>query len=269
MPTIKLYQVDAFSDSVFKGNPAAVCILDEWLEDELMQNIAAENNLAETAFAVRVEDDYELRWFTPAVEVELCGHATLATAHVLFNYYAHPSDKINFRSRRSGVLVVEKHNDGLTLDFPADTLAQVSTPEELTAALGEKPTETYRGKTDYLLIYSSPQQILNLTPDMRSLANIEARGVIVSAPGQEVDFVSRFFGPRVGVDEDPVTGSAHTTLTPYWSQRLGKQVLTAKQLSKRGGDLTVSLLENRVLITGKAVTYLTGEIEVGPDKRTT
>lgn len=263
MPTIKLYQVDAFTDRVFRGNPAAVCVLDGWLEDELLQNIAAENNLAETAFVVSIEADYELRWFTPTVEVDLCGHATLAAAHVLFNYYDHPTDKINFRSRRSGLLVVERHSDGLTLDFPVDTLVQVSTPEELTAALGAKPTETYRGKTDYLLIYSSPQEIMNLAPDMRKLAAVEARGVIVSAPGQEVDFVSRFFGPRVGVDEDPVTGSAHTTLTPYWTQRLGKQVLTAKQLSKRGGDLTVSCLDDRVLITGKAVTYLEGEIEVG------
>ncbi|QCR21049.1 PhzF family phenazine biosynthesis protein [Pontibacter sp. SGAir0037] len=262
MPKIKLYQIDAFTSQVFGGNPAAVCVLDEWLPDELMQNIAAENNLAETAFVVRKDADFELRWFTPTVEVDLCGHATLAAAYVLFKFYEYPGTKINFYSLRSGLLTVDLDNEELTLDFPADTLQMVPTPEELVAAVGVKPTETYKGKTDYLLVYTSQKEIEEMVPDMRKLAGIAARGIIVSSPGNTVDFVSRFFAPQVGVDEDPVTGSAHTTLTPYWSERLGKAVLTAKQVSRRQGDLTVAYLGDRVRITGRAVAYLQGEIEV-------
>lgn len=263
MAKIKLYQVDAFTDKVFGGNPAAVCVLDNWLDASIMQQIAAENNLAETAFVVKDGNGgYGLRWFTPTVEVDLCGHATLASAHVLFNYYAHPSAIIDFHSPRSGLLTVKNESGALTLNFPSDVVNGVAPPQELLNAFATPPLETYKGKTDYLLIFSSPEEIEALHPDMRELAAVEARGVIVSAPGEEVDFVSRFFAPQVGVDEDPVTGSAHTTLTPYWSRRLGKSVLTAKQLSKRKGDLTVKYLGERVEITGKAVTYLTGEIEV-------
>lgn len=262
MPKIKLYQIDAFTDKVFSGNPAAVCVLDQWLEDEKMQNIAAENNLAETAFLVKRENDYEIRWFTPTVEVDLCGHATLASAYVLFNFYNYTSPILNLYSHRSGLLTVKKENDEFTLNFPTDTIEQVETPQVLIEALGSTPRTTYKGKTDYLLVFNSQQDIETMIPDLRLLATVKARGIIVSAPGDEADFVSRFFGPQVGVDEDPVTGSAHTTLIPYWSERLNKKRLTAKQLSKRQGDLKCELLGDRVNITGKAVAYLTGEINV-------
>jgi PhzF family phenazine biosynthesis protein len=262
MSKIKLYQIDAFTDKVFHGNPAAVCVLNEWLEEEKMQQIAAENNLAETAFVVPSGSDYEIRWFTPAVEVDLCGHATLAAAYVLFHFYNHPSGRINFQSRRSGLLTVDKNEDALTLDFPVDELEQVATPEALVTAFGKAPLETYKGKTDYMLIYPSQADIEAFKPDIALVATVQARGIIVAAPGDEVDFVSRFFCPQVGINEDPVTGSAHTTLTPYWSKRLDKKTLQAKQLSARRGDLTCEFLGERVKITGKAVTYLIGEIEV-------
>jgi PhzF family phenazine biosynthesis protein len=262
MTKIKLYQIDAFTDKVFHGNPAAVCVLQEWLEEEKMQQIAGENNLAETAFVVPRGSDYEIRWFTPAVEVDLCGHATLAAAYVLFHFYGHQSDRINFHSRRSGLLTVDKNGEALTMDFPADELEQAATPEALVTAFGKPPLETYKGKTDYLLIYSSQAIIEAFKPDISLVARVQARGIIVSAPGDEVDFVSRFFCPQVGITEDPVTGSAHTTLTPYWSKRLDKKTLQAKQLSARQGDLTCEYLGERVKITGKAVTYLTGEIKV-------
>ncbi len=259
---IKLYQVDAFTDRVFHGNPAAVCILEEWLDDQLMQNIAAENNLSETAFAVKLEKDYEIRWFTPAIEVDLCGHATLATAHVLFENLYFPGEKIIFHSRNSGELAVLKEGDFLTLDFPADTIEKVDAPQQVIAAIGMTPIETYRGKTDYLLIYASQGDIEKISPDFGQLSDADVRGVIVSAPGKETDLVSRFFAPGSGINEDPVTGSAHTTLAPYWCERLGKKALTARQLSKRQGELFCKLQENRVRITGKAVTYLVGGIEI-------
>lgn len=262
MNKIKLFQIDAFTEKVFGGNPAAVCVLDSWLEGEKMQQIAAENNLAETAFVVRAGEAYELRWFTPTVEVDLCGHATLAAAYVLFRYYNHPSDCVSFHSLHSGVLTVIRQEDELTLDFPADELVEAETPEALITAFGKAPLETYKGKTDYLLIYPSREDVAAFDPDINLINSVSARGIIVSAPGRQVDFVSRFFCPQVGINEDPVTGSAHTTLTPFWSERLGKKVLTAKQLSARRGDLKCEFLGSRVKITGKAVTYLTGEIEV-------
>ena len=262
MAKIKLYQIDAFTDKVFGGNPAAVCVLDAWLSDEMMQKIGAENNLAETAFVVKFGEDYEIRWFTPTVEVDLCGHATLAAAYVLFRYYSHPSETINLHSRHSGLLRVQRRGDTLTLDFPTDVYKGAETPEALVQAFGKAPQETYKGKTDYLLIFETEEDVAGFNPDTALVNSVEARGVIVSAPGRNVDFVSRFFCPQVGIVEDPVTGSAHTTLTPYWSNRLGKQVMSAKQLSKRQGDLTCEYLGDRVKITGKAVTYLTGEIEL-------
>ncbi len=257
-----LYQIDAFTDTVFKGNPAAVCILENWPSEELMQNIAAENNLSETAFVVKNEDKFEIRWFTPTLEVALCGHATLASAHVLFLYYHHPGSQLHFFSKHSGDLFVSKKDDMLTLDFPIDPIAKVDPPEELLAAFKKKPIEVYQGKTDYLLIFESQKDIKGCKPDMEMLKKSNARGVIVSAPGKKADFVSRFFAPGSGVDEDPVTGSAHTTLTPYWSEKLDKTRMKARQLSKRGGKLTCELNEDRVLISGRAVTYLKGEIEV-------
>ncbi|MEJ8757334.1 PhzF family phenazine biosynthesis protein [Pontibacter sp. H259] len=262
MAKIKLYQIDAFTDKVFGGNPAAVCVLDNWLDDDLMQRIGSENNLAETAFVAKAGDGYEIRWFTPTVEVDLCGHATLAAAYVLFNYYNHPTDVINLHSHRSGLLRVQRRADTLTLDFPTDVYEVTDTPEVLIKAFGKTPHETYKGKTDYLLIFDSQEDVAGFNPDTNLVNSVEARGVIVSAPGNGVDFVSRFFCPQVGIVEDPVTGSAHTTLTPYWSKKLGKQVMTAKQLSARQGDLTCEYLGARVKIAGKAVTYLTGEIEV-------
>lgn len=259
---LPLYQVDAFTDQTFKGNPAAVCILDEWIDEGLMQKIAAENNLSETAFVVKNGEVYEIRWFTPRIEVALCGHATLATAHVLFLYYHHPGSKLHFYSPHSGDLYVKKKDDLLTLNFPADRITKVDMPEELAGAFGKKPVEAYKGKTDYLLVFESQKDIQGCRPDMELLKKSRARGIMVTAPGKKADFVSRFFAPCAGVDEDPVTGSAHTTLTPYWSQRLNKKRMKARQLSERGGKLICELRDDRVLISGKAVTYLQGEIEV-------
>ncbi|TPE41063.1 PhzF family phenazine biosynthesis protein [Pontibacter mangrovi] len=259
---IQLYQVDAFTDKVFGGNPAAVCLLENWLDNDVLQKIAAENNLAETAFVVPKGEAYEITWFTPTVEVDLCGHATLAAAYVLFTYSGHASELIRFHSRRSGILTVEKNGEALTMDFPADELTFAETPDALVTALGKAPLEAYKGKTDYLLLYASQAEVEGFQPDIALLNTVPARGVIVSAPGDTVDFVSRFFCPQVGIPEDPVTGSAHTTLTPYWSKRLGKKVLQARQLSKRQGALQCEFLGDRVKITGKAVTYLKGEIEV-------
>lgn len=256
----ELYQVDAFSSELFKGNPAAVCILDAWLPEVLMQAIAAENNLAETAFAVPVTGGYEIRWFTPELEVALCGHATLATAHVLFDTREDHSDHLRFFSRERGVLTVSRAGENLVLDFPADPPKAVPMPEGLAEAIGAEPLECLQGTTDYLLIYPSQEAIDALLPDHTCLGKIPARGVIVSAPGVEVDFVSRFFAPQSGVPEDPVTGSAHTVLTPYWAARLGKLELTAQQRSPRGGFLHCELRGNRVHIAGKAVTYMKAEI---------
>ena len=257
----KIFQVDAFASELFTGNPAAVCVLNTWPEDDLMQNIAMENNLAETAFVVKREKDYHIRWFIPELEVDLCGHATLASAWVLFHEYGHDSDLILFHSDRSGLLRVKKEKNGeLTLDFPVDTLEEVEPVQEIIEAMGKCPLKFYKGKTDFLLIYPSERDITELNPNFFLLNQVDARGIIVSASGEEVDFVSRFFAPRCGVPEDPVTGSAHTTLTPYWAKALGKRDLTARQLSKRGGNLKCRLMEDRVFISGKAVPYLKGEI---------
>jgi PhzF family phenazine biosynthesis protein len=261
MKTQKIYQIDAFAEALFTGNPAAVCILETWLEEDVMQKIAMENNLAETAFAVKEGDYYHIRWFTPELEVDLCGHATLATAFVLFHYYQHPSEKIQFHSGRSGALSVSQNKEGeLTLDFPADPLEEVVPMEEIIAALGLTPSAAYKGKTDYLLVYENEAEIKGMQPNFYLLDKVEARGVIVTAPGNTSDFVSRFFAPRCGIPEDPVTGSAHTTLTPYWAKRLGKSTLLARQLSTRGGSLRCQMKGDRVLISGKAVPYLIGEI---------
>ncbi|MDO9261574.1 MAG: PhzF family phenazine biosynthesis protein, partial [Flavobacteriaceae bacterium] len=253
---IKLYQIDAFTNQVFGGNPAAVCILNEWISETFMQQIAAENNLAETAFAVKNDNFYEIRWFTPKVEVNLCGHATLATAHVLFKYYEFDRNQLNFYSYLSGILSVSKDNELLTLDFPTDIISKIETPAVLIESLGKKPIETWKGKTDFMLIYENQETIGSLKPNFQLLESVGGRGVIVTSKGKEVDFVSRFFGPQVGINEDPVTGSAHTTLIPYWSKVLGKTSLTAIQLSARKGHLFCEYLTDRVKISGNAVTYL-------------
>jgi len=256
-----MYQVDAFTDKLFGGNPAAVCILDNWLDEQLMQSIAAENNLAETAFIVKTEQGYDIRWFTPTVEVDLCGHATLASAHVVFNYLG-GQNEIAFHSGRSGALKVTRSGDMLTLDFPADEMKAIETPFDLAKGLGMQPLETFRGKTDLMAVLETEEQVTGLEPHFGILASLECRGVIVTARGDNSDFVSRFFAPQSGIDEDPVTGSAHTSLTPYWSEKLGKKELTAVQLSKRRGYLTCKNAGSRVEISGNAVTYLTGQIEV-------
>lgn len=258
---LTLYQVDAFTDKLFHGNPAGVCILKTWPEVEVMQQIATENNLPETAFIVRKKHEVEIRWFTPTVEVDLCGHATLASAHILFKHYTPEINKIDFYSPRSGFLEVERRKEWLTLNFPKDTYTKIEVPNVLVNAFQKTPIEAFRGKSDFLLIYGSQRDIEEMNPDLGMIASIGGRGVIVSAPGKTVDFVSRFFAPQSGINEDPVTGSAHTTLTPYWSQKTGKYKLTALQLSKRGGELICEMAGLRVLISGKAVTYMTGEIE--------
>ncbi len=259
----RIYQIDAFASDLFKGNPAAVCVMDEWFPEATMQNIAQENNLAETAFTVFENGQYTLRWFTPETEVDLCGHATLATAYVLFNYYNHKENTIGFFSPRSGELVVTKEeNDRITLNFPADDVNIVEAHNDINEAMGKTPLKTFKGKTDYLLVYASQDDIESLNPNFFLLNQIDCRGVIVTAPGKTVDFVSRFFAPACGVPEDPVTGSAHTTLTPYWSKTLKKDKLVAKQLSKRGGEVLCEFLGERVKLSGHAVPYLIGEIEI-------
>ncbi|MDT0606131.1 PhzF family phenazine biosynthesis protein [Croceitalea rosinachiae] len=260
---LKIYQIDAFSDHVFGGNPAAVCLLDEWLATDLMQKIAEENNLAETAFIVQKNSTFELRWFTPETEVDLCGHATLASAYVIYNYHGYTENTIRFYSPRSGELLVTQSTSGLmTMDFPTDELVALQGNTEINKAIGLTPRRTLKGKTDYLLIYNSQEEIEEITPNFHLLDQLDCRGVIVSAPGKRVDFVSRFFSPQCGIPEDPVTGSAHTTMIPYWSKVLDKTKMTAKQLSKRGGDLQCEYLGERVKISGKAVPYLIGEISI-------
>jgi PhzF family phenazine biosynthesis protein len=257
-----LYQVDAFASEVFKGNPAAVCICDQWPDNKLMQQVANENNLSETAFAVPVQDWYEIRWFTPEMEVELCGHATLATAHVLFNHLDHPGELIRFDSVHSGTLNVKKRGEMLTLDFPADSMEEMVVPELIVTALQTPPLKAFRCKTDFMFVYASQSEIEQMDPDFGLLAQVGGRGVMVTALGNDVDFVSRFFAPQTGINEDPVTGSAHTALTPYWSRMLGKKELTARQLSARGGELMCEEKGDRVHISGHAITYMIGEINL-------
>lgn len=257
---LKIYQIDAFAETIFSGNPAAVCPLEKWLPDETLQKIAMENNLAETAYYVKKGTTYEIRWFTPAVEVDLCGHATLATASVLYNYEDHSGNEIEFYSPRSGTLMVRKQGDLLTLNFPSDTLEKLTLSDELTKGFNYQPVEAFKGKTDYMLVFKNEEQIRQLKPNLSEIAKWSARGVIATAKGDISDFVSRFFAPQSGIDEDPVTGSAHTTLIPYWSDQLKKKELTAVQLSARKGNLQCNYLNDRVEISGKAKTYLIGEI---------
>ncbi|MEQ8705186.1 MAG: PhzF family phenazine biosynthesis protein [Phaeodactylibacter sp.] len=260
-PTIiPIYQVDAFTGERFKGNPAAVCPLKKWLPDDALQAIAAENNLSETAFFVPGgEGDYELRWFTPITEVDLCGHATLAAAHCLFTHLGFTGKSIVFSSH-SGLLTVTQEGEAYMLDFPVDNIEPAVAPRVLKEALGTEPEEVLMGREDFLVVLASEADVAQLSPDFRLLKQVRCRGIIATAPGSTTDFVSRCFYPNAGVDEDPVTGSAHTTMTPYWAERLSKQELTARQLSKRGGELRCIMLGERVAISGQAVTYLKGEI---------
>jgi PhzF family phenazine biosynthesis protein len=259
---IPIYQVDAFSSQVFSGNPAAVCPLDSWIDDRLMQSIAAENNLSETAFLVERADGSELRWFTPVTEVALCGHATLASAFVLFNCRGWPADTINFQTRRSGALTVTIRGDLLEMDFPSRPPHPVSVPPGLEEALGITPREIFGSEEDLLVVLEDEDAVRGVRPDFRALGRIEGRGVVVTARGERSDFVSRFFAPRFGVDEDPVTGSAHCVLTPYWATVLGKNDLHALQVSSRGGELFCKHAGERVRISGRATLYLEGTITV-------
>lgn len=256
---ITLYQADAFTNQLFRGNPAAVCPLKEWLPDATLQAIAAENNLSETAFFIPKGPDFQLRWFTPAIEVALCGHATLATAHILFQHLGHPRNTINFHTL-SGPLSVSRGDGLYIMDFPTDILEPTPAPAVLLQALQAEPVEVFTGREDYLIVLESQEQVARLRPDFQLLRQVKGRGVIATAPGEEVDFVSRCFFPNAGIDEDPVTGSAHTTLTPYWAERLSRQELTARQISARGGELKCTMLGERVAIAGQAVTYLEGRI---------
>ena len=257
---IPYYQVDAFASRVFTGNPAGVCLLADWLPDEVLQAIAAENNLAETAFVVPPAGRYDLRWCTPAMEVDLCGHATLAPAHVIFEHLGYRGDAVRFDTR-SGELSVTREGDRLTLDFPARPAVPCEPPRELVAGLGRKPEFTAKAR-DYLAVFASEQEVAGLKPDMAALSQLDSLGIIATAPGAQSDFVSRFFAPQAGIPEDPVTGSAHSTLIPYWSERLGKQQMHARQISPRGGELFCEARGSRVGISGRAVTYSTGFIRI-------
>lgn len=257
---IPIYQVDAFTDKLFGGNPAAVCPLEDWLDPAIMQKIAAENNLSETAFFTKKKKLFELRWFTPKIEVDLCGHATLASAHVIFNHLGFDEEQIIFSSV-SGELGVTRANNRLVLDFPASPPSPADTHEGLIQGLGMRPKEVHKSR-DYLALFESEADILSLKPNFDILGKLDCLGIIVTAKGKNSDFVSRFFAPAAGINEDPVTGSAHTTLIPFWAERLKKNVLHAFQLSERKGELFCELAGSRVKIGGHAVTFFIGEIKL-------
>ncbi|MBI2393316.1 MAG: PhzF family phenazine biosynthesis protein [Deltaproteobacteria bacterium] len=261
---LPLHQVDAFASEIFRGNPAAVCPLEAWLPDETMQAIAMENNLSETAFFVREGDAHRIRWFTPVSEVPLCGHATLASAWVLFHALGAPGDEVRLVSK-SGPLSVRRRGELLVLDFPVLPLDRCSAPFGANGAaidaIGSPPVEVHGREGLLFAVYGDEAQVRALTPDFPVLARADLR-VIVTAPGSDVDFVSRFFAPSEGIDEDPVTGSAHCTLIPYWAERLGKTTLRARQVSRRGGELECALVGDRVHIGGRAVRYLEGTITI-------
>lgn len=255
---IKQYQVDAFATRVFEGNPAAVCPLASWLSDELLQAIAQENNLSETAFFVPSKKGFELRWFTPIKEVDLCGHATLASAHVIFEIIGYSKQAITFETRR-GELIVEKKGKRLEMDFPACPPTPCELSETLSQGLGQRPIEVLAAD-DYLAVFDSEATVRAITPNLALLGELDLRGVIITAPGSDVDFVSRFFAPKYGIPEDPVTGSAHCELAPFWAEKLGKNILTAEQVSKRGGNISCEMKADRVLLSGYAVTFMAAEI---------
>ena len=257
---LKMYQVDAFADKLFSGNPAAVVILESPLKDEVMQSIAEENNLSETAFVSIHENPLSIRWFTPSIEVDLCGHATLASARILFDYYSDlVGEEINLHSK-SGVLKITQVEGGLCLNFPSDQPAAIELEPLFFEILGIQPLLLLRGKDDYLAVFKNQKQIENMQPNFSLLKKVDGRGLVISAPGDEVDFVSRCFYPEAGIEEDPVTGSAHTMLTPYWANQLNKDELEAHQLSKRGGRLNCRLANDRVYISGSSVIFFEGII---------
>lgn len=262
MSSVKIYQLDAFTTQLFSGNPAAVCPLDDWPETPVLQRIASENNLSETAFFVGRNGDYELRWFTPQVEVNLCGHATLATAAVIFATLAPQLVQLNFKTR-SGRLTVVRETNNLAMDLPAQDGKAIEIEDELVAAIGARPIQVLENE-DWLLEFETEDQVANLKPRFEALARLPARGFIATAPGKDrdIDFVSRFFAPAVGINEDPVTGSAHCMLTPFWTRKLGWRPLKARQISQRGGELECEFLEDRVVLRGHCVEYMRGELNL-------
>jgi PhzF family phenazine biosynthesis protein len=260
--TVKLtmYQIDAFASRPFEGNPAAVCPLDRWLPDETMQAIAAENNLSETAFFVPSGDGYHIRWFTPSCEVRLCGHATLAAAFVLFDSMDHRDDAVRFESL-SGPLTVARRGERLEMDFPAQPPSPCKTPPAMVEAFGTEPAVCLAAE-DYLVVFEDSRDVVGAAPDMAALSRLDRRGVAITARSDDHDFVTRFFAPKLGIDEDAVTGSAFTELIPYWAEVLGRRDLTAVQASRRGGEVWGRLAGERVVIGGKAAKYLLGSIEI-------
>lgn len=260
---LTIYQIDAFTNKLFAGNPAAVCPLTEWLADDVMLKIAAENNLAETAFFVKRDDVFELRWFTPTTEVPLCGHATLASAFVIFNCLGVETETIQFVSPHSGNLSVARQNEMLILDFPSFQTKECDIPAGLIEALGATPQKTLKASSTWIISHFADENTISaMTPDMTALSKLSAREIIVTAPGKDSDFVVRMFAPKIGISEDPVTGGIQCALTPYWSRILGKQKLFARQISQRGGELFCELKGDRVKIGGNAVLYLKGEITI-------
>jgi len=257
---IPIYQIDAFTNKQFKGNPAAICQLYEWIEDDIMQKIAEENNLSETAFFTKKDNIYELRWFTPETEIDLCGHATLATAYVIFQYIEKNLSEINFNTN-SGCLKVLKKDNLITMIFPMREGEECEISKELVEGLGKKPIRLYKSR-DYLAVFEKEEDIKNLKPDMEKLKKLNAFGIIVTAKGNNVDFVSRYFIPDSIINEDPVTGSAHCTLVPYWKKTLNKNEFIADQLSHRGGRLYCRYLGDKIEISGEAVSYLKGYIKI-------
>jgi predicted PhzF superfamily epimerase YddE/YHI9 len=258
---INIFQIDAFSGKVFSGNSAAVCPLNQWMDENLMQSIASENNLAETAFFVKEKDTYHIRWFTPTTEVDLCGHATLASAFVIFNHLEKGISKISFSSASGPLSVIRKENL-IILDFPVIPPKQCVMPEYLIEGLGGSCPDYVLSATNYLAVFNKEDDILNIQPDFNFLSRLDLQGVIITSPGKEFDFVSRYFAPKYGIPEDPVTGSAHSTLIPYWSERLKKKKLKARQLSLRGGELICEYAGERVKIGGYAAEYLHGTINI-------
>ena len=257
---IPYYQVDAFASEVFKGNPAGVCVLEKWLSDDLMQAIAAENNLSETAFYYPEGDQFQLRWFTPVMEVDLCGHATLAPAFVLFTELQYSQSVVHFMTR-SGPITAELRGDTIELNFPSRLPAPCALPEALQLGLGKEPKEVFKA-SDYLAVFQSETEVGELRPNFSVLSQLDCLGIIATAPGDSADFVSRFFAPKAGIDEDPATGSSHSTLIPFWSEKLGKSTLFGRQISRRGGEFFCRNLGDRVAIGGRCAIYSRGQLQV-------
>jgi PhzF family phenazine biosynthesis protein len=257
---LQMYQIDAFTRKLFHGNPAAVIPLTQWLDDTAMQNIASENNLSETAFFTGEKGRYKLRWFTPEHEVDLCGHATLATAWVIFKLYDKIPDQLHFYTK-SGELIVKRATDGLCMDFPSNPPVAAAVPKDLLSAIAVQPVDVLQGE-DFMVVLESQRQVEGIKPDLVLLKRIPLRGVVITSTGDNVDFVSRMFAPKYGIDEDPVTGSSHCSLVPYWSNQLGKTELRAKQLSRRGGDVLCELIGDRVNLTGHCVEYMQAVINI-------